>query len=110
LVVLTNITVRIDQGATDAISGGTLFARFELKFKTGEPFEILQGTIAGADVHVSFPTILNHSYQLQRRDRLDSSSTWSNVGQPVAGTGGVMRLIDLGGATNTVNYYRVQTR
>jgi hypothetical protein len=50
------------------------------------------------------------TYQLQRRASLDAASTWSNVGQPVPGTGSVLVMTDTGGATNAAAYYRVQAQ
>jgi hypothetical protein len=52
----------------------------------------------------------SRTYQLQRRDSLDATSSWANVGQPVAGTGGVLVLTDSGSATNAAKYYRVQAQ
>jgi glycosidase len=110
LAGLTNITVRLGQSATDTVSGNALFAPFQFRFRTGPPFEIVKGVIVGQDVQVSFPTSLNHLYQLQRRDSLDSGSTWSDVGQQVSGTGAIRVLTDMGAASNQVIYYRVKTR
>jgi hypothetical protein len=54
--------------------------------------------------------VATRTYQLQRRDSLDSSSSWINVGQPTAGTGSVLVLTDSASATNTAEYYRVQVQ
>lgn len=71
-------------------------------------FKVIQATTVAADVQVSCSTVASRTYQLQRRDSLNATSSWSNVGQPVAGTGGVLVLTDVGGATNAAKYYRVQ--
>jgi hypothetical protein len=63
-----------------------------------------------ADVQVSCSTVPTRTYQLQRRDSLDASSSWSNVGQPMPGTGSVLALTESGGATNSAAYYRVQAQ
>jgi glycosidase len=109
LAGVSNIVVRIENSANDAISGKPLFAPFELMFETAMPFEIIKGVIVADDALVSFPTAANHSYQLQRRNSLDPASSWTNVGQSIGGTGAIMVLTDPGGATNLVRYYRVQT-
>jgi hypothetical protein len=54
--------------------------------------------------------VASRTYQLQRRASLDAASTWSNVGQSILGTGGVLVLTDSGGATNAAAYYRVQAQ
>ena len=73
-------------------------------------FAVTQVATAGADVQVSCSTMTSRTYQLQRRDSLDATSSWANVGQPVAGTGGVLVLTDSGSATNAAKYYRVQAQ
>lgn len=71
-------------------------------------FRITQIATAAGDVQVSFDTVANRSYQLQRRASLDASSTWMDVGASVAGNGMAMVVVDSGGATNSARYYRVQ--
>jgi hypothetical protein len=73
-------------------------------------FRIAQVTTAAGDVQISCDSALNRVYQLQRRDTLDASSTWVDVGLSLAGTGAVLVLLDGGGATNAARYYRVQAR
>ena len=74
----------------------------------GSVFRIAQITTASGDVQVSFDTALSRTYQLQRRDSLDASSPWIDLGPSVTGNGGAMVLTDSGGATNSARYYRVR--
>ena len=71
-------------------------------------FRITQITTAAGDVQVSFDTAQNRAYQLQRRDSLEVSSAWMDIGASVAGNGATMVVMDGGGATNSARYYRVQ--
>jgi alpha-amylase len=73
-------------------------------------FKVIQAATVEVDVQVSCSTVASRTYQLQRRDSLDARSSWSNVGQPMPGTGSVLVLTDTGGATNTAAYYRVQAQ
>jgi glycosidase len=73
-------------------------------------FKVTQAATVGADVQVSCSTVTSHTYQLQRRDSLDATSAWANVGQLVSGTGGVLVLTDSGGTTKAASYYRVRVQ
>jgi hypothetical protein len=73
-------------------------------------FAVTHAAIVGAAVQVNCSTVATRSYQLQRRDSLDASSSWINVGQPTTGTGGVLVLTDSDGATSATKYYRVQVQ
>ena len=73
-------------------------------------FAVTQVVTVESDVQVSCSTVPSRTYQLQRRDSLDARSSWSNVGQPMPGTGSVLVLTDTGGATNSAAYYRVQAQ
>jgi glycosidase len=73
-------------------------------------FAVTKGAIVGTEVEVSCSTVATRTYQLQRRDSLDASLFWVNVGQPTAGTGGVLVLTDSSGATSAAKYYRVQVQ
>src|ERR1035437_7926325 len=73
-------------------------------------FAVTQVATVESDVQVSCSTVPSRTYQLQRRDSLDARSSWSNVGQPMPGTGSVLVLTDTGGATNSAAYYRVQAQ
>ena len=71
-------------------------------------FRITDVVVAGDDTKVSCSTATNRTYQLQRRDSLLPTAVWRDVGNLVSGTGGVVILIDGGGATNWARYYRVR--
>jgi glycosidase len=71
-------------------------------------FKITHVAVMDNNVQVSFSTVANRTYQLQRRDSLDASSSWTNIGSQTPGTGTGVVLTDSGGATNTARYYCVQ--
>jgi hypothetical protein len=59
---------------------------------------------------VSFSTITNRTYVLQRASNLDSSMSWSPVvvpPQPIQGTGGIVTVSDTTPGTDTMRVYRV---
>lgn len=49
--------------------------------------------IAGGMVNISFPTATNATYQIQYKNHL-SDPTWTNLGNPVSGTGGYSTVQD----------------
>jgi hypothetical protein len=71
-------------------------------------FKVTKVAVVGGDVQVSCSTAANRTYQLQRRASLDAASSWTNLAQPVIGTGGVLVLTDSGSAADAAKYYRVQ--
>ncbi len=72
-------------------------------------FKIISAAMTSdSDVLVSCLTVTNRTYQLQKRDSLDGTSSWSNVGLPVTGNGGLVVFTDTGGASNFARYYRVE--
>ena len=72
-------------------------------------FRITQTQVLpSSDVQISWSSVTNRTYQLQRRDDLSASSSWVNVGPSTNGTGGVMQMTDSGGGTNGTRYYRVE--
>jgi hypothetical protein len=73
-------------------------------------FQITSASIAGPDVLVSFSTVSNRSYQLQRCDVIHSGPVWTNVAVRVNGTGDVMTVNDTAGAARDASYYRVQAQ
>ena len=79
-------------------------------FPTGPVFGITDILLVGNDVQLSFSGAANWTFQLQRRDTLDSSTTWANVGAAQSGSGGGLVLADSGGATNFARFYRIQAR
>jgi hypothetical protein len=60
------------------------------------------------------PQLTPESWQSQRIHQIitgrffDAASSWTNIAQPVIGTGGVLVLNDSGSTTDAVEYYRVQ--
>lgn len=59
------------------------------------------------EVRLTCLTVTNRTYQLQRRDALDPSATWSAVGLPRTGTNGALTWTDAGATTNAARFYRV---
>jgi autotransporter-associated beta strand protein len=58
------------------------------------------------DVVIAVQTVTNHNYQLQRAATL-TSPTWTNIGIPEPGTGGVVELVDSPAPAGSQFYYRV---
>ena len=50
----------------------------------------------------------NWTYQLQRRDALDDSSAWANVGVAVAGSDEILVFTDA--ATNSTRFDRIRAQ
>jgi hypothetical protein len=72
------------------------------------PFNVGGVATSGGNFQFNFNSTTNWTYQLQRRDTLDGSSTWTDVGAVVAGTGGVLPFSD--SATNSTRFYRIKAR
>ena len=69
---------------------------------------ITSSVITGHDVQVSFASVLDKNYLLERSISL-TPTNWLIITQNVAGTGGTIPLIDPGAATNfPARYYRVR--
>jgi glycosidase len=79
-------------------------------YPTPPVFNITQISVTAANVQINCSTVTNWSFQLQCRNTLDASSSWTNIGSALLGTSGTMVLSDGGGATNFTRYYRVQAR
>jgi glycosidase len=79
-------------------------------YPTPPVFNITQISVTASNVQLSCSTTTNWSYQLQCCNTLDASSSWTNIGSALLGTGGTMVLSDGGGAANFTRYYRVQAR
>lgn len=108
LAGLTNIIVRVTNTAVDAVSGKAMHAPYELKFATAAappPFNLSSALAMGSNFQFHFNSVTNWHYQLQRRNTLDGSSVWVNVGTAIAGTGGVLTFSD--SLTNVTQFYRV---
>jgi glycosidase len=74
----------------------------------GSVFRITGVAVKSSGVQVTFNTVSNHTYQLQRTDSLGAATNWSDVGAAAAGSGGVLLLNDSGGAMSASGYYRVR--
>jgi len=75
----------------------------------GSVFKIGNVQIVSGNVQVSCSSVTNRIYQLQRRDSLDVSFFWSDIGWALVGNGSILVLTDPG-ATNDARYYRVRVR
>jgi len=89
--------------ATDKTTGDTS----EFSAATGG-IRITSIRYAGAFIEVSFSTLTNQTYRLQRADSLNPPISWSNVATPapIYGTGGVITVPDSTAGVNT-RFYRV---
>ena len=72
------------------------------------PFVLGSTTAIANGFQFTCNSTMNWTYQLQRRDTLDSSSAWINIGLGMEGTGGILAFSD--NATNTTRFYRIQAR
>jgi hypothetical protein len=57
-------------------------------------------------VTLTFPTVTSVFYDIQSRTNLVSGA-WSTITSSIAGTGGAVTNIDVGGATVSRKFYRV---
>lgn len=71
-------------------------------------FKITAVHPSATNVMVSWSTITNHTYQLQRRVDLGASGAWSNISSTIPGTGGIASQVDPSAPAATAQYYRVQ--
>ena len=53
-------------------------------------FRVTQSTLSANSFHLTFPTVLGRSYQLQSSANL--ANPWTSIGSPTAGTGGTMTV------------------
>ena len=69
---------------------------------------IMSSVITGNNVQVSFASVLDKNYLLERSVSM-TPTNWTIVTQGVAGTGGTLPITDPGGATNIPSrFYRVR--
>jgi hypothetical protein len=59
----------------------------------------------GADIRLRFQTEVGHRYLVERKDHL-SAAPWITVTNNVPGSGGVVEIIDPGGAAHDRRFYR----
>jgi hypothetical protein len=74
------------------------------------PASLLRITATGpsnADWTVTFPSVLNKLYRLERRDNL-LSNIWLTVTNNVLGTGNPIQIVDPGAAAQPRRFYRVR--
>jgi glycosidase len=72
-------------------------------------FRITNISIVGSDVQVTWTTEPNKTNQLESSSTgLGSNANWLSVGSLTIGTGTPATQTDSGGATNPLNFYRVQ--
>lgn len=97
-----------DDADNDGMSNLNEFFAATDPLNAASVFRITQITTSSGSVQVSFETVLNRTYQLQRRDSLEIGATWIDLGASVAGNGATLVITDSEGATNSARYYRVQ--
>jgi serralysin len=98
----------INESATFAVStsGSTQFVT--VTGLDGNPgvIRIVGVELAGADVVIRFTTAPNRNYRVEWTDAL-GGNPWIAVDGTVAGTGGVVPVTDLAGASQARRFYRV---
>ncbi len=73
-------------------------------------FNVTQISVTATNVQINCSTATNWSFQLQSRNTLDTSSSWTNIGASLLGTGGTNLFYDNNPAANNTRFYRVQAR
>jgi hypothetical protein len=63
--------------------------------------------LAGSNVTVSFTTLSNRQLAVDTATNL-TGNTWGTVTSGVMGTGGILQVIDPGGASNSQRFYRAR--
>jgi len=99
---------RIDKGAASNAIGGDAsdIGAYEVQL---EEFSLARVIRNGSDVTISFETEVGLNYRIERSDVFGSAS-WSAVAGNIAGTGGMVQLIDSGAADLPRRFYRGQTQ
>ncbi len=70
-------------------------------------FWIKKAELIGADVNITFSSLLGKEYAVERKDVLHGA-TWSMVQDNVTGSGGDVTVVDPGGAGQSARFYRVR--
>jgi len=109
--VLETYSNLVNNGTIDIINSGvTNFHGTFINHGTildASSVKISQATASGLDFDVQVPSVNGHTYQLQFTTSL-TPTNWTNTGSSQPGTGGVLTLIDPGGATNSpARFYRI---
>jgi hypothetical protein len=76
-----------------------------IDFQTGPDLQIVDSEIVGPDAQISLATGSNRLYRVDRTTNL-VSGVWTTVTNNLAGTGGIIIVIDPGAASNTDQFYR----
>ncbi|HEY1490446.1 MAG TPA: malectin domain-containing carbohydrate-binding protein, partial [Verrucomicrobiae bacterium] len=79
-------------------------------YPTLPAFNITQISVTESNVQIYCSTVTNWSFQLQCRNTIDESSSWTNIGSPQPGTSGINLFTDNNPATNSTRFFRVQAR
>ncbi|HEY6167488.1 MAG TPA: Calx-beta domain-containing protein [Verrucomicrobiae bacterium] len=87
--------------------GTSSLARTNFIVVESHGLEIEAVEIGGDDLIVKVRTLADRHYQLERTDDIDGG-TWTLVGDSVMGTGGVVPLVDPGGAAPQSRFYHVR--
>ncbi|MBL9116964.1 MAG: hypothetical protein JNJ83_18300 [Verrucomicrobiaceae bacterium] len=83
--------------------------RFAEAFATSAAsfFRVTQSTVSANSFHLTFPTVLGRSYQVQSSVNL--ANPWTNIGTPAAGTGSALTLpVNVSGETQ--HFFRVSVQ
>ena len=96
----TNVVVFLTSGgnATNLVTGASV---------TPPQIHITSIQVNGNDVLIQVATVAGRSYQLERREIIDSGA-WTPVGGSVPGTAATIQLIDADGAGQGNRFYRVR--
>jgi len=70
-------------------------------------FWIKKAELVGADVQITFSSLLGKEYAVERKDVLDAAA-WSIVQDNVPGNGGDVMVTDSGAAAQPARFYRVR--
>jgi len=73
-------------------------------------FNVTQISVTATNVQISCSTVTNWSFQLQFRNTLDASTSWTNIGSSQPGTSGINLFGDISPNTSSTRFYRVQAR
>jgi len=71
-------------------------------------FRIVELARSAGDVRISFPTVVGKLYVAKRADTLGVG--WTEFGNPIAGTGSAVEVVDPGGAANAQRFYCIEVR
>jgi len=96
-----NLTSAVTGFIADAQGVGTIL---------DDDFRITAVELVGADVRLSFTTVAGWSYTVERTEDLNGTAVWTPVSgaEAVAGTGGVVNVLDPVVAGQPQRFYRVR--